>query len=78
MSSSPPGAEAGDERLTVMFQVVGWAAFGDAWASPQLRLRLDATLGGLPGPSDMTSVPRVHVFVPSLVVTMIMPAGELP
>jgi hypothetical protein len=54
---------------------------GAACPPAQSPLTLDTTFGALPAPCDVTSVLRVHVFVPLLVETMVtleLPAGALP
>ena len=54
---------------------------GAGASAPQSPLRLDTTFGGRPAPSDVTSVLRVQVFEPLLVLTIVtleLPAGALP
>ena len=52
--------------------------WGATAAAPQSPLTLDRTFGAFAGPCEVTSVLRVHVFEPSLVVTIVTlddPAG---
>jgi hypothetical protein len=67
--------------LAGQVRLIGFSGTAAAGAAEQSPDRFDTTFGGLPAPSEVTSVARVQVLAPLLVdttVTLVLPAGMLP